>query len=76
MLSTLLEARLTFPMVYKWSKRNKDSEGCIDPTEPFQCPGSNTCISLQFICDGHPGDCPDNYDEDEGLCVAGKFFCK
>ena len=49
------------------------AEGCTDPTEPFQCPGTNICISLQFLCDGHPGDCPDDYDEDRGLCVACKL---
>lgn len=71
-LSNMIDAKLTFPMVYRWSKRTNSMNGCTDPTEPFQCPGSNTCISLQFICDGHPGDCPDDYDEDQGLCVAGK----
>lgn len=45
---------------------------CIDPTEPFHCPDTNICISLQFLCDGHPGDCPDNYDEDESICTAAK----
>lgn len=70
-LLNVINAKLTFPMVYKWSKRSKSLNGCIDPTEPFQCPGSNICISLQFICDGHPGDCPDDYDEDQSLCVAG-----
>lgn len=68
-----IDARLSFPMVFKWSKRTKDSaDGCVDPTEPFQCPGSNVCISLQFLCDGHPGDCPNNYDENPGLCTAAK----
>ncbi|CAF0889109.1 unnamed protein product [Brachionus calyciflorus] len=71
-LTTLIDAKLTFPMVYRWSKRTKNTEGCIDPTEPFQCPGSNICISLQFICDGHPGDCPNDFDEDQGLCVAAR----
>ena len=45
--------------------------GCIDPSEPFQCPESEKCISLQFICDGHPGDCPGNRDENEETCIAG-----
>lgn len=63
---------ISFPMIYKWSKRNPKSEkGCSDPTEPFQCPGSNICISLQFLCDGHANDCPNNYDEDQALCVSG-----
>lgn len=62
---------LSFPMVYRWSKRNHESlRGCTDPTEPFQCPGTKICISLQFLCDGHPGDCPNNYDEDQGLCIS------
>lgn len=73
-LLNVINAKLTFPMVYRWSKRSKSLNGCIDPTEPFQCPGSNICISLQFICDGHPGDCPDDYDEDQGLCVAGIYI--
>jgi hypothetical protein len=45
-------------------------EGCSDPTEPFQCIGSDMCISLQFVCDGQENDCPDNSDEDEALCTA------
>ncbi len=60
-----------FPVVIDWIKRSLHNTGCVDPTEPFQCPGSNICISLQFLCDGHPGDCPNNYDENKGLCVAG-----
>lgn len=47
-------------------------KGCIDPSEPFQCPQSERCIALQFICDGHPGDCPGNLDENEETCVAAK----
>lgn len=47
-------------------------KGCIDPSEPFQCPQSEKCISLQFICDGHPGDCPGNSDENEETCIAAK----
>lgn len=76
---TLIEAnsqRISFPLVYKWSKRFKESEGCIDPSEPFQCPGTNVCISLQFVCDEHPKDCPDNYDEDHSVCVACNFINK
>ena len=45
--------------------------GCVDPSEPFQCPQSEKCIALQFICDGHPGDCPGNLDENEETCIAG-----
>ncbi len=56
-------------------KKIKANQGCLDPTEPFQCPKTNRCISLQFLCDGHPGDCPDNHDEDPGLCIAGILFC-
>jgi len=47
-------------------------KGCIDPSEPFQCPQSEKCIALQFICDGHPGDCPGNLDENEETCIAAK----
>jgi len=47
-------------------------KGCIDPSEPFQCPQSEVCIALQFICDGHPGDCPGNLDENEETCIAAK----
>jgi hypothetical protein len=47
-------------------------KGCIDPSEPFQCPKSERCIALQFICDGHPGDCPENLDENEETCIATK----
>ncbi|CAF3952933.1 unnamed protein product [Rotaria sp. Silwood2] len=47
-------------------------KGCIDPSEPFQCPQSEQCIALQFICDGHAGDCPGNLDENEETCIAGK----
>ena len=48
------------------------SLGCADPSEPFPCPQSKQCIALQFLCDGNPGDCPGNYDENEELCTAGK----
>jgi hypothetical protein len=47
--------------------------GCIDPSEPFQCPQSEKCIALQFLCDNHPGDCPGNTDENEETCIAGKI---
>jgi hypothetical protein len=47
-------------------------KGCIDPSEPFQCPQSEKCIALQFICDGHVGDCPGNTDENEETCIAAK----
>jgi len=47
-------------------------KGCIDPSEPFQCPQSERCIALQFICDGHAGDCPGNLDENEETCTAVK----
>ncbi|CAF1443126.1 unnamed protein product [Adineta steineri] len=47
-------------------------KGCIDPSEPFQCPQSERCIALQFICDGNPGDCPGNTDENEETCIAAK----
>ncbi|CAF1475951.1 unnamed protein product [Adineta steineri] len=46
--------------------------GCIDPSEPFQCPQSQQCIALQFICDGHLGDCPDNLNGNEETCIAAK----
>lgn len=52
------------------TERDPEFKGCTEPTEPFNCPGSETCISLQFICDGIPGDCPMNYDEDPNLCNA------
>jgi hypothetical protein len=71
MLASATEsAKQAFPAAVDWIKRSHHV-GCTDPTEPFQCPGSNICISLQFLCDGHPGDCPDNYDENKGLCIAG-----
>jgi hypothetical protein len=47
-------------------------KGCTDPSEPFQCPQSEKCIALQFICDGNPGDCPGNLDENEETCIAAK----
>jgi hypothetical protein len=47
-------------------------KGCIDPSEPFQCPQSEKCIALQFICDGNPNDCPGNLDENEETCIAAK----
>jgi hypothetical protein len=53
-------------------RQTKFRLGCIDPSEPFQCPRSDRCIALQFICDGHPGDCPENLDENEETCIAGK----
>ena len=48
--------------------------GCVDPSEPFQCPRSEKCIALQFICDGNPGDCPGNTDENEETCIAGREY--
>jgi hypothetical protein len=51
---------------------NSQFKGCVDPSEPFQCPQSEQCIALQFICDGHPGDCPGNTDENEETCIAAK----
>ena len=62
-----------------WKSRNAPifvsikKVGCMDPTEPFQCPGTTTCISIQFMCDGQPGDCPDNYDADPGVCIACEY---
>ncbi|CAF3338792.1 unnamed protein product [Rotaria sp. Silwood1] len=61
-----LEKIFNFPIKPNIYKR------CIDPSEPFQCPQSERCISLQFICDGHPGDCPGNLDENEETCIAAK----
>lgn len=43
------------------------------PYEPFKCPGSDQCISIQYLCDGAP-DCVDGYDEDARLCTAGKVW--
>ncbi|CAF1003679.1 unnamed protein product [Adineta steineri] len=51
-------------------------KGCIDPSKPFQCPQSQQCIALQFICDDHPGDCPDSLDENEETCIAAKRLAK
>ncbi|CAF1037240.1 unnamed protein product [Rotaria sp. Silwood1] len=53
-------------------KASHQFKGCIDPSEPFQCPQSERCIALQFICDGHAGDCPGNLDENEETCIAFK----
>ncbi|KAI3387198.1 hypothetical protein SNEBB_006584 [Seison nebaliae] len=47
-----------------------DNQGCSDPSEPFLCKGSGKCISLAFLCDKKPNDCPDNSDEDEQTCTA------
>ena len=38
----------------------------------FNCSRSNTCIHPDLECDGHP-QCPDNEDEDYGLCRQ-KYF--
>ena len=46
----------------------------MDPTEPFNCPGTKECISLQFLCDGIPGDCTKNDDEDPKLCSACNHY--
>ena len=67
--------KINKPLIYKRNVNFKFAnlvQTCIDPTEPFQCPGTNVCISLQFLCDGHVGDCPNGYDEDQSLCVACK----
>ncbi|CAF4125729.1 unnamed protein product [Rotaria sp. Silwood2] len=50
--------------------------GCIDPSEPFQCPQSKRSVALQFICDGHAGDCLGNLDENEETCIAVKPLAK
>ncbi|XP_058802516.1 prohormone-4 [Phymastichus coffea] len=51
------------------SKRT-DGEVC-HPYKPFKCPEDNTCISIQYLCDGAP-DCREGYDEDPRLCTAAK----
>lgn len=51
----------------------KETE-CHDPTEPFRCVGSSICISLQFLCDSHSHDCPNNTDEDEAMCIASIIY--
>ena len=73
-LYSCVDAKYDFPLFSDWIKRSQKNEGCTDPTEPFQCPGSNICISLQFLCDGQPNDCPNNFDENQGLCVAGMYL--
>ncbi|KAJ8684178.1 hypothetical protein QAD02_019970, partial [Eretmocerus hayati] len=45
-------------------------EAC-HPYKPFKCPEDNTCISIQYLCDGAP-DCREGYDEDPRLCTAAK----
>ncbi|XP_014216075.1 IDLSRF-like peptide [Copidosoma floridanum] len=50
-------------------KRNS-GESC-HPYKPFKCPEDNTCISIQYLCDGAP-DCREGYDEDPRLCTAAK----
>ena len=50
----------------------KDGEAC-HPYKPFKCPEDDTCISIQYLCDGAP-DCREGYDEDPRLCTAGKFL--
>jgi hypothetical protein len=62
----------SLPSSFNILKSTHSFKGCIDPSEPFQCPQSERCISLQFICDGHPGDCPGNLDENEETCIAAK----
>ncbi|XP_068153056.1 IDLSRF-like peptide [Drosophila tropicalis] len=49
----------------------KRSGVACHPYEPFKCPGSGNCISIQYLCDGAP-DCSDGYDEDMRLCTAAK----
>ena len=39
----------------------------------FRCLGTEVCISLHYVCDDHIGDCPNNSDESETLCLASKF---
>ncbi|OXU29498.1 hypothetical protein TSAR_010101 [Trichomalopsis sarcophagae] len=47
-----------------------DTEGeSCHPYKPFKCPEDNTCISIQYLCDGAP-DCREGYDEDPRLCTA------
>ncbi|CAF1655731.1 unnamed protein product [Rotaria magnacalcarata] len=58
------------PIEMLYSKQS--FKGCTDPSAPFQCPQSEQCIALQFICNGQPYDCPGNSDENEETCIAIK----
>ncbi|CAF2618765.1 unnamed protein product [Rotaria sp. Silwood2] len=57
-------------------KTSHKFKGCIDPSEPFQCPQSKRSVALQFTCDGHAGDCLGNLDENEETCIAVKPLAK
>ncbi|CAF0919463.1 unnamed protein product [Adineta ricciae] len=72
-----------YQLFKKWLERKPVDERAaaspydvLHPThqfkEPFQCPRSEKCIALQSICDGVPGDCPGNLDENEETCIAAK----
>merc|ERR1712025_21752 len=51
-------------------RRSFEVGGC-PAFEPFRCPDSGHCISIQYLCDGAP-DCGDSYDENPKLCTAAR----
>ncbi|XP_076060808.1 prohormone-4 isoform X9 [Oratosquilla oratoria] len=59
-----------YPTYYRTFPEPKQATLC-KPYEPFRCPNSNKCISIQYLCDGAP-DCEDGYDENPQLCTAAK----
>ncbi|XP_008214663.1 prohormone-4 isoform X2 [Nasonia vitripennis] len=56
--------------LYGHTAVKRTGESC-HPYKPFKCPEDNTCISIQYLCDGAP-DCREGYDEDPRLCTAAK----
>ncbi len=45
---------------------------CDDPTKPFPCKSTSTCIPMTYVCDDNM-DCEDGYDENIALCTAGEW---
>merc|ERR1719420_114588 len=72
---SFLAAKQRFPLLqFPQRVRRNDPAymiGGCPAFEPFRCPDSGRCISIQYLCDGAP-DCNDHYDEDPKLCTAAR----
>jgi len=44
-----------------------DEQGCGCALDQFTCKASQTCIPVQYKCNGYD-DCPDSSDEDIEMC--------
>merc|ERR1712064_35128 len=50
-------------------KRSSCQGNPCDPSTPFLCQSTPTCIRLNDVCDGKE-DCEDGFDESPGVCYG------